>query len=128
VQHAGETNQKRKKNNRNTRDAATKRVPTHVTSVILSPILCLKVTGVNSRYETYREFVAPRTKGLGVSGSKQFKNDGRILLPSGEGGATAPDEGSLPHDFVDLQNRGAGCPHPALARHPLPVGEGITKN
>jgi hypothetical protein len=27
-----------------------------------------------------------------------------------------------------LQNRGAGCPHPALARHPLPVGEGITKN
>jgi len=25
-----------------------------------------------------------------------------------------------------LQNRGAGSPHPALPRHPLPVGEGTT--
>jgi hypothetical protein len=42
------------------------------------------------------------------------KNEGPVLLPSGEGGAEAPDEGSPPHDFVDLQNRGAGRPHPAL--------------
>jgi hypothetical protein len=36
------------------------------------------------------------------------------LLPSGEGGAEAPDVGGPPHDFVDLHNRGAGRPHPAL--------------
>jgi len=44
--------------------------------------------------------------------------------PSGRRWRGAPDEGSPPYDLVDLQNRGAGCPHPALARHPLPVGEG----
>src|SRR5262249_7803165 len=30
-----------------------------------------------------------------------------------------------PHDFVDVRNRGAGYPHPALPRHPLPEGEGF---
>jgi hypothetical protein len=44
--------------------------------------------------------------------------------PLGEGRAAAPDEESPPYDPSILQNRGAGCPHPALARHPLPVGEG----
>ena len=47
-----------------------------------------------------------------------------VLLPLGEGGAKAPDEGNPPHDFVDTENRGAGSPHPALTRHPLPGGEG----
>ena len=36
------------------------------------------------------------------------------LLPLGEGGAHAPDEGNPPHDFVEWQNRGPGFPHPAL--------------
>ena len=40
--------------------------------------------------------------------------------------AAAPDEGGPPHDPCILQNHGAGCPHPALLRHPLPVGEGTT--
>jgi hypothetical protein len=49
-----------------------------------------------------------------------------VLLPLGE--AAAPDEGSSPHDFVDLQNRGAGSPHPALAAPPSPEGRGESPN
>ena len=37
-----------------------------------------------------------------------------IPLPSGEGGATAPGEGSPLHDSANRRNRGTGCPHPAL--------------
>src|SRR5262249_30734084 len=34
--------------------------------------------------------------------------------PLGRRWRAAPDEGNPPHDFVDLSNRGAGLPHPAL--------------
>jgi hypothetical protein len=52
-----------------------------------------------------------------------------IPSPPGEGGATAPGEGSPPHDLVRCldRDRGAGCPHPALPRHLLPKGEGLLR-
>src|SRR6476659_4763907 len=44
--------------------------------------------------------------------------------PVGRGWRAAPGEGSPPHDLNNAIYRGAGCPHPALSRHLLPVGEG----
>jgi hypothetical protein len=53
---------------------------------------------------------------------------GVSLLPSGEGGAEAPDEGSPPHDSVNLYKSWSGLPSPGAARHPLPRGEGSSEN
>jgi FtsP/CotA-like multicopper oxidase with cupredoxin domain len=53
------------------------------------------------------------------------KSRRRVLLPLGEGGAKRRMRANPPHDFVDLQNRGAGLPSPAASRHPLPAGEGF---
>jgi hypothetical protein len=42
------------------------------------------------------------------------KIEEKNLSPFGRRWRTAPDEGSLPHDVVDLQDHGAGYAHPAL--------------
>jgi hypothetical protein len=50
--------------------------------------------------------------------------DFTVLLPLGEGGAAAPDEGSPPHDFTDFYRSWGVFPSPGAARHSLPAGEG----
>jgi hypothetical protein len=48
----------------------------------------------------------------------------QVLLPLGEGGAQRRMRASPPHDFVDLQNPGAGLPSPGADAPPSPSGRG----
>jgi hypothetical protein len=47
-----------------------------------------------------------------------------ILLPLGEGGAAAPDEGSPPHDLADCYRSWGGLPSPGAIAPPSPGGRG----
>src|SRR5689334_1259030 len=52
-----------------------------------------------------------------------------VLLPLGEGGATAPDEGNPPHNISPCSKSWGGLPSPGAVAPPSPKGRGpFTKN